>query len=1111
MFKVFEVKVNEQMPESAPLEKAYDTRPSPEVLDSLVSEIVDSGTADYVELKEGAYHPNTRDFPAHRFVREERLAFNRTRRWYSTDPVNQDTYNYDIGYLAESITHPLYVRRYLYLRSATLTETLNTALSGVFLIKVTAGGSGYTENTIATITLGGGTGATATAIIADGVVVWIKITAEGTGYTSAPTVSITDSGGGTGATATAVIQGSTVQLVSQKAQELPSDDVRRSLYVLVTRVFKTIPGPSITSKGRDLLPLLPEGWLSGNTVTESKTDPVAPGTSPTALAATVLKSTVEQQTTAEAVQVDFTSSASIETTRTSSVRITEYGGGLCNQVEQVSLTSLSAESGLDIVASRVRNLGALFVRETTKIPGGVWPILYGTIVDEVTKIIVDIQKQVVAAGTLGGVIVGDGTVAGVLVSVAGSAYTGIPTIGFAGGGGSGAAATASLTALTATMSATGTGYAPLDQITLTGGTFNVAAVLMVVTTKLVSASVNAAGSGYAPSDTITLLGGTATTRAILTITNTKLISVAINAAGSGYAPADTITLAGGTASTRAVVTIATTKLVSLAVNAAGSGYATNDTITLSGGTATSAAVVTVATTKLVSLAINAAGSGYAPSDTVTLAGGTASTKAVVTVSTSKLVSLAINAGGTGYVIGDTVTLAGGTPNTRAVITVTGVSGSAITTFNITTAGDYTANSATFTQFATSGAGTGATFQSGLFGILTFSITTAGSYTANTTTFTQDSTSGSGTGATFQSGLFGVNTFTITSAGVYTVNSTTFTQASTSGVGSGATFQTGLFGVNTFTITTAGVYTVNSTTFTQFSTSGAGSGATFQSGLFGVNVFSISTAGVYTLNADSFTQYTTSGSGSNATFSSPAFGVNTSSVLAGGDYTVLPSSPVAQGSTTGSGSGATHTLTYGISEITITNAGSGYTSAPTVTPSGGAGSGATLIAYLGNSFVEVQPLDFDHSLKITSKVRSSEMPAAISYRAAIEFSQPDVVSGYTVIEATSLYQVDMGPEYLTTPGERGKFMGWVTDYYRLLGAGALLPKPVRMQPGVRQSVAQAYANTGTEPFARVWNWTRPGSDSLINKNTGPHGGHVVDIQVDVLRLDVLRTRIIEVNA
>jgi len=71
-------------------------------------------------------------------------------------------------------------------------------------LSLTTGGTGYTTAPTVAITGGGGTGATATAIVSGGAVTGFNITNAGTGYTSQPTVALTG-GAGTGAAATAVV------------------------------------------------------------------------------------------------------------------------------------------------------------------------------------------------------------------------------------------------------------------------------------------------------------------------------------------------------------------------------------------------------------------------------------------------------------------------------------------------------------------------------------------------------------------------------------------------------------------------------------------------------------------------------------------------------------------------------------------------------------------------------------------------------------------------------------------------------------------------------------------------------------------------------------------
>lgn len=78
-----------------------------------------------------------------------------------------------------------------------------SAAGSVDSITVSAGGTGYTSAPTVALTGGGGTGATAIATVAGGVITGVTVTAPGSGYTTAPTVAFT--GAGTGAAAVATV------------------------------------------------------------------------------------------------------------------------------------------------------------------------------------------------------------------------------------------------------------------------------------------------------------------------------------------------------------------------------------------------------------------------------------------------------------------------------------------------------------------------------------------------------------------------------------------------------------------------------------------------------------------------------------------------------------------------------------------------------------------------------------------------------------------------------------------------------------------------------------------------------------------------------------------
>lgn len=91
----------------------------------------------------------------------------------------------------------------------------------IIAITVTNGGTGYTTAPTVSITGGGGTGATAVAVLSGDEVSEVIITNPGSGYTSAPTISFT--GDGTDAAATATVGGELPAKIRSMSMELTNN------------------------------------------------------------------------------------------------------------------------------------------------------------------------------------------------------------------------------------------------------------------------------------------------------------------------------------------------------------------------------------------------------------------------------------------------------------------------------------------------------------------------------------------------------------------------------------------------------------------------------------------------------------------------------------------------------------------------------------------------------------------------------------------------------------------------------------------------------------------------------------------------------------------------
>lgn len=233
-----------------PLDQPWQLFPEPELLSDMLVEVVDSENSPgtYRPLAAGAAYPDQSKYPGFIFLTQKPVSHDRVQRYWTTPAFyNQDITNWEEDYVSDSADHPVFVRRYKTRRDqyATLARGAGATLSGVWLIKITNPGSGYSQETPPTVTIAGtGSGATAVALVnPDGTISWIRLTAEGSGYTATPNVTIAAPSAGVQATAEATIQSTSCVLIKQQTNNFPEDDPRYALFLIETRVYQTFPGP----------------------------------------------------------------------------------------------------------------------------------------------------------------------------------------------------------------------------------------------------------------------------------------------------------------------------------------------------------------------------------------------------------------------------------------------------------------------------------------------------------------------------------------------------------------------------------------------------------------------------------------------------------------------------------------------------------------------------------------------------------------------------------------------------------------------------------------------------------------------------------------------------
>lgn len=571
-----------------PLNIPVIQKPTPIALDETLVETTDSNKALYDrELQYGHLHPDRIKYPGYRFLKSEPTTYGMIRYYWGNDFTAQDFYNVTKTYAEDAILFPTFVRSYRVLREDYLVQgplTKLTAFTGIVAIRVTAGGSGYTQDFAATLTGGGGTGAAATCIVdtQSGAVIWIFMTNVGSGYTAAPAVGF-GNGDGTGAAASAIIQPATALLTKEEHSKLDESDPYASLYDRVTRTWETLPGPiisgtqidpesgividyekqvvaagSVTSGkvGSTVLQLLLQDGGTGYTSNPTVTISGGGGTGATATASITAPSPAGQ------VASIALTNPGIGFTMVPAVAISDTGGGSGS-----GATAAAVLNGVQVASLVLDDGGSGF----TDVP------------------LVQITDAGTGAGATGVATLTPTTVEFVNPVNAGSGYT-TATVTFSGGGGTGADVSAVIVggAITSyNINNNGSGYTSIPTATVSGDGTGATAVVLLNATSVASIALTSTGSHYQnPSVAFVTGGGTATAHALLQPTSIQ--SVTVTAPGAAYtSPAVTIAGGGGGAAI-ATAALLTGTVTTLSLTNAGSGFTSSPSVSFSGGGGTGA-------------------------------------------------------------------------------------------------------------------------------------------------------------------------------------------------------------------------------------------------------------------------------------------------------------------------------------------------------------------------------------------------------------------------------------------------------------------------------------------------------------------------------------------
>ncbi len=498
-------------------------------------------------------------------------------------------------------------------RGYTAAPTITFTAPGLASIAVTNAGSSYQTAPAVTFAGGGGTGATATATVVNGVVTQITLNNRGSGYTSAPTVTLAAStgissvtvtnagtgyqtapavtfagGGGTGAAATATVANGVVTGIS-----LTNYGTGYTSNPTVTLALPGIASVTVTNGGTN--------YVTAPTIT------FAGGGGTGAAATANVTNGVVTGITMTNYGAGYTSAPTVNF---ANGRAT----GIVTQIAVVNGGANYAVAPVLTVAAPVCTING-----TTCVQAAATAVLNGTVVGSV-----NITNPGAGYGAAPGVTAPDHTgVTSITLGTGGTQYVFAPTVTFTGGAGTGATATANISngAVTGyTVTAAGSGYTSAPTVVVSQGH----PTGIIKTVAIVSG-----GSNYSAAPVLTfdlppcVIDGIRCIQATATasITSGAVSAVTITNAGAGYPTPPAITVSNEVFSAAGVA--------SITVLSGGTGFIATPTVTLDppgctlNGTNCVQATATAHLTGgvVTSVTVGAKGAGYTSSPWVSFTGG----------------------------------------------------------------------------------------------------------------------------------------------------------------------------------------------------------------------------------------------------------------------------------------------------------------------------------------------------------------------------------------------------------------------------------------------------------------------------------------------------------